>query len=878
MALPNLTRDQAVERAALITVGNYQINLDLTDGPDVNGGPSERTFRSTTTVVFDALAGADTVIDIAADTVRSASLNGHELDVSGYDESTGIPLRGLANRNVVIVDADCRYSNTGEGLHRFVDPVDDETYLYSQFETADAKRMFACFDQPDLKATFDVRVTAPKHWQVVCNSACTTVTENGANAVHTFATTPRMSTYLVALIAGPYAVWEDTYTDEHGNIPLGIYCRASLAQHMDAERLFTQTKQGFGFYHKHFGLPYAFGKYDQLFVPEFNAGAMENAGAVTFLEDYVFRSKVTRASYERRSETVLHEMAHMWFGDLVTMTWWDDLWLNESFATFASVLCQSEATEFKEAWTSFATVEKSWAYRQDQLPSTHPIAADIPDLAAVEVNFDGITYAKGASVLKQLVAYVGLQQFLAGLRDYFRTHAYGNATFDDLLAALEKASGRDLSNWGEQWLKTTGLNTLRPDFDVDANGKFTRFAVTQRGAAPGAGETRVHRLAVGIYDDNVSEVSGSAGETGKLVRVHREELDVEGSETEVPALVGVSRGKLILVNDDDLTYCSLRLDAQSLQTALERIADIAEPLPRTLVWSAAWEMTREAELRARDFVALVSGGIHAETEVGVLQRLLLQAQTALTSYAEPGWAREHGWPQYADRLLELARAAAPASDHQLAFVNTLCSSVLSPRHVETLAALLDGDPAALGLAGVNVDTDLRWRIVTALATAGAIDADGPEAPRIDAEAERDPTAAGKRHSATAAAARPQFDVKEKAFTTVVEDDTLANVMGRAIIAGIAAPGQAELLKPFTARYFEAIPGVWARRSSEVAQTVVVGLYPYWDISDAAIAAADEFLTAPESEVPPALRRLVLEGQAGVKRARRARRFDAGGTN
>lgn len=859
MALPNLTRDQAVERASVVTVENYRIDLDVTDG---NGAAGEQTFRSTTTVTFDALAGADTVIDIAADTVRSASLNGRELDVSGYDESTGIPLSGLVARNVVIVDADCRYSNTGEGLHRFVDPVDGETYLYSQFETADAKRMFACFDQPDLKATFDVRVTAPAHWKVVSNGATVEVSDG----VHTFATTPRMSTYLVALIAGPYAVWEDNYSDEHGDIPLGIYCRASLAQHMDSQRLFTETKQGFGFYHKHFGLPYAFGKYDQLFVPEFNAGAMENAGAVTFLEDYVFRSKVTRASYERRAETVLHEMAHMWFGDLVTMSWWDDLWLNESFATFASVLCQSEATEYTQAWTTFATVEKSWAYRQDQLPSTHPIAADIPDLAAVEVNFDGITYAKGASVLKQLVAYVGLEHFLAGLRDYFRTHAFGNATFDDLLAALEKASGRDLSNWGQQWLRTTGLNTLRPDFDVDAEGKFTRFAVTQSGAAPGAGETRVHRLAVGIYDDDGS---------GKLVRVHREELDVEGGITDVPALVGLSRGKLVLVNDDDLTYCSLRLDAESLQTALQRIADIAEPLPRSLAWSAAWEMTREAELRARDFVALVTGGVHAETEVGVLQRLLLQAQTALGSYAEPGWAREHGWPQFADRLLELARNAQPGSDHQLAYINALCSSVLSPRHVQTLAGLLDGDPAALGLAGVDVDTDLRWRIVTALATAGAIDADGPDTPQIDQEAQRDPTAAGKRHAAQASAARPQIDVKEAAFTTVVEDDTLANAAGRAMIAGITAPGQGELLKPFTARYFAAIPGVWARRSSEVAQSVVVGLYPYSDISEEGVAAADEFLSAPESEVPPALRRLVLEGQAAVQRSLKARRFDAG---
>lgn len=856
MALPNLTRDQAVERAALITVDSYRIDLDVTDG---SGAPGDRMFRSTTTVAFEALAGADTVIDIAAETIRSATLNGRELDVSGYDESTGIPLRGLEKRNVLVVDADCRYSNTGEGLHRFVDPVDNETYLYSQFETADAKRMFACFDQPDLKATFDVRVAAPTHWKVISNGATVSVQDG----VHTFATTPRMSTYLVALIAGPYAEWKDAYADEHGEIPLGIYCRASLAEYMDAERLFTQTKQGFGFYHKNFGLPYAFGKYDQLFVPEFNAGAMENAGAVTFLEDYVFRSKVTRASYERRAETVLHEMAHMWFGDLVTMTWWDDLWLNESFATFASVLCQSEATEFTEAWTTFATVEKSWAYRQDQLPSTHPIAAEIPDLAAVEVNFDGITYAKGASVLKQLVAYVGLEHFLAGLRDYFRTHAYGNATFGDLIAALEKASGRDLSDWGQQWLKTTGLNTLRPDFDVDADGKFTRFVVRQSGAAPGAGETRVHRLAIGIYDDDGS---------GKLVRVHREELDVEGPDTEVPALVGVSRGQLILVNDDDLTYCSLRLDERSLQTALERIADIAEPLPRSLVWSAAWEMTREAELRARDFVALVSGGIQAETEVGVAQRLLMQAQTALASYAEQGWAREHGWPQFADRLLELARAAPPGSDHQLAFVNTLCTAVLSTRHVVTLADLLDHDPAELGLAGLEIDTDLRWRIVTALAAAGEVDADGPATPFIDAEVQRDPTAAGKRHAAQAAAARPQLEVKEQAWTTVVEDDTLANITARSMIAGIAPPGQHELLTPFTARYFAAIAGVWERRSSEVAQTVVIGLYPHWDISEAGVAAADEFLSDPR--IPPALRRLVLEGQAGVKRSLRARKFDA----
>ncbi|WP_067721617.1 aminopeptidase N [Nocardia yamanashiensis] len=861
MSAPNLTREQAIQRAATVQVENYRVELDLTGQPTGPDAVTTGTFHSRSTVTFTATPGAQTFIDLVGAGVRSAVLNGVALDVSEYDESQGITLPNLAASNELVVDADCEYSNTGEGLHRFIDPTDNKVYLYSQFETADCKRMFACFDQPDLKATYDIIATAPEDWEVISNGAVIDTHRVGATIRHTFATTPRMSTYLVAMIAGPYAKWTDTYTDSHGEIPLGIYCRASLAEFMDAERLFTETKQGFGFYHTNFGVPYAFGKYDQLFVPEFNAGAMENAGAVTFLEDYVFRSKVTRASYERRCETVLHEMAHMWFGDLVTMKWWDDLWLNESFATFASVLCQVGATEYENAWTTFANVEKSWAYRQDQLPSTHPIAADIPDLAAVEVNFDGITYAKGASVLKQLVAYVGLEPFLAGLRDYFTEHAYGNATFDDLVGALEKASGRDLSDWGAQWLKTTGLNILRPEFTVDADGKFTSFTVVQGGAEPGAGERRVHRIAVGVYDE----------QDGKLVRTERVELDVEAAErTEVPALVGVSRGKLVLVNDDDLTYCSLRLDADSLDTVVARIADIAEPLPRTLCWSAAWEMTRQAEMKARDFVALVQRGVGAETEIGVVQRLLMQAHTALSSYADPAWAAATGWPEFADRLLELARAAGPGSDHQLAFVNALTGALLSEQHVQVLKQLLAGDPQGVGLAGLTVDTDLRWRVTQALAAAGSIDSDGVESPLIDAELERDNTAAGRRQAAAAATARPQAEVKASAWATVMEDDSVANITTRAIVTGFAPVGQAELLTPYVERYFAEVADVWERRSSEVAQTVVVGLYPHWAVTEEAVAVADKFLAGDH---PPALRRLVVEGKAGIERSLRARAFD-----
>jgi aminopeptidase N len=848
MAPPNLTRADAERRAALLEVADYRVELDLTDG---DGRPGEGTFTSTTTVRFTCREpGAESWIDVVAAGVRSAVLNGTELDVSGYREEDGIALPGLAAENELRVVADARYMNTGEGLHRFVDPVDGAVYLYSQFETADAKRMFACFDQPDLKARYTLTVTAPQDWKVVSNAAAESV-EGG---VHRFATSEIMSTYLVALVAGPYAEWNDQHVDDGGTIPLGIYCRASLAPHMDAERLFTETKQGFDFYHRHFGVRYPFGKYDQLFVPEFNAGAMENAGAVTFLEDYVFRSRVTRPVYERRAETVLHEMAHMWFGDLVTMAWWDDLWLNESFATWASVLCQAEATEYTEAWTTFATVEKSWAYRQDQLPSTHPVAADIPDLAAVEVNFDGITYAKGASVLKQLVAYVGLEPFLAGLRDYFTAHAWGNATFDDLLGALERASGRDLSGWGAQWLRTTGLNLLRPAFETDDEGRFSSFEVVQGGARPGAGELRTHRIAVGIYDDDGS---------GKLVRTHRVEVDVEGERTAVAELVGLPRGKLVLVNDDDLTYCALRLDPDSLVTLVDRIGDVADPLPRTLCWSAAWEMTREAELKARDFVALVAGGLSAETQIGVVQRLVLQAQTAVASYAEEEWSAERGWPLLTDALRFRLDTAPAGSDVQLAAVNALTGSVLPAGVLDDMRGWLSDVRVPEGL---SVDTDLRWRLLHALVAHGAAD----EA-RIAEEAAADPTATGARQAERARALVPTPEAKQRAWERAVHDDSLPNAVTEAVVAGFAHPAQRALLAPYVDRYFAEVAEVWQRRTSEHAQSVVVGLFPSWAVDKSTVEAADAWL-ADESH-PPALRRLVSEGRAGIVRALAAREFD-----
>ena len=856
MAVPNLAQEQAVERADLLDVDSYTVELDLTDGV---GKPGEGTFRSTTTVRFSCRTpGASSWIDLVAARVSSATLNGTALDITGYDEAKGITLPDLVADNEVIIEADGRYMNTGEGLHRFTDPVDGSVYLYSQFETADAKRMYACFDQPDLKAVHRVRVVAPADWVVISNAPCEHTEDTASGAVrHVFADSARISPYIVALVAGPYARWTDEYTDDEATIPLGIYCRASLAEHMDADRLFTETKQGFGFYHRAFGVRYPFGKYDQCFVPEFNAGAMENAGCVTFLEDYVFRSRVTRFLYERRCETVLHEMAHMWFGDLVTMRWWDDLWLNESFATWASVLSQSQATEYTGAWTTFATVEKAWAYRQDQLPSTHPIACDIPDVQAVEVNFDGITYAKGASVLRQLVAYVGLEEFLAGLRIYFTRHAWGNATLTDLLAALEQASGRDLSGWSAQWLETTGLNTLRPEYTVDGDGAFASFAVLQGGARPGAGERRTHRLAVGIYDSQPG--------TRALVRTHRLELDVSEERTEVPELIGVPAGQLVLVNDDDLTYCLMRLDDKSLATLVDRIGDITDSLPRTLCWSAAWEMTREAEFKARDFVALVLAGLPAETEVGVVQRLLLQVQTALSSYAEPGWAIEDGWPQFTRTLMDLVSTAIPGSDHQLALVNTLTTSLLGKPELDALAGWLAGEgvPEAL-----TVDTDLRWRLLQALTAHGVVGEN-----EIAAEQDRDATATGQRQAERALALLPTPAAKERAWQRAMRDDELPNAISEAIISGFSHYAQKQLLNPYLDRYFDEIAEVWDRRTSERAQSCVLGLFPSWVVDQRCLDVASTWLAAGDR--PAALRRLVSEGRAGVVRALAAQAFDAG---
>ena len=852
----NLTRDEAHERADLLSVAAYDIALDLTTGPT--------TFRTRSTVYFSvAREGASSFIDLIAASVEQITLDGESLDPATHFDGVRAQLPALSSgAHKLTIDATGVYMNTGEGLHRFVDPVDEEVYLYTQFEVADCRRMFAVFDQPDLKATFAFTVTAPAHWQVVSNEPTpdpqgvrtTGVTREVPSATWTFAPTPSMSCYITALIAGPYDVVRDKVQTRNGTVPLGILCRKSLTPHLDADNIFDVTKRGFTFYEKEFDCAYPFTKYDQIFTPEYNMGAMENAGAVTYNEMYVFRAKVTEAIIERRALTILHELAHMWFGNLVTMQWWNDLWLNESFAEWASTTCQAEATQWDTAWTTFGTAEKSWAYQQDQLSSTHPIVADIRDLEDVEVNFDGITYAKGASVIKQLVAYVGREPFTAGIREYFSDHPWENTTLTDLLDHLVRASGRDLHAWSRLWLETAGVNTLSLAVTTDDRDVISTAVITQS-AVEEFPTLRPHTLAIGSYS-----VVGD-----HMERVSRVELDVAGERTEVPALVGQYRPDLLLVNDDDLAYAKIRLDERSMATILANPRGFTNSLPCALVLGAAWDMTRDAEMSARDFCDLVLDTLPGETDSTLLRVLLSQMQTAARLYVAQGH-RHETLALVTARLRELAGSALPGSDAQLQLVSAFAGYAHRNEDVVWVRGLLEGSAALDGLA---IDTEMRWTLLTSLATAGhAAESE------IEHELQQDDTATGRERAARALASIPTAGAKAKAWHMVIEQEGLPNQTVDAVAQGFVKVHDTGLLTPYVEKYHTMLTTLWASRTHAIAESVVEGFYPVTLANRELVDASQSWLDA-NPEANPALRRVVSENRDGVRRALAAQLRDEG---
>ena len=800
----NLTRNEAIERASIIKrVHSYRIELDLPKDKDV--------FSSKVEIRFDAQEGASTFIDAITSSVKSINLNGEELSTDLADGER-IQLPNLAAENTLVIDAEMFYTNTGEGLHRFVDPADGEVYLYSQFEVPDSRRVFPVFEQPDLKAEFEFIVRVPSHWVVVSNQPEVKIEDKecGCGRAKTwfFKPTPRMSSYITAIVAGPYEKVTSELTNSEGRvIPLGVYARKSLMPFVDAEDMFELTRQGFEFYEEQFKTPYPFEKYDQLFVPEFNAGAMENAGCVTYLETYVFRSKVAEALRERRAITVLHELAHMWFGDLVTMKWWNDLWLNESFAEFMSHLALAEATKYTEGWTGFM-VRKDWGLKQDQLPTTHPITAEIRDLADVEVNFDGITYAKGASVLRQLVSYVGRDAFFAGLHEYLTKHSYANATLDDLLSELAAASGRDLASWSKVWLEEAGVTLLRPVVTTAEDGTIERLEITQEAFSEGA-SLRPHRLGVAGY---------SLTEEGTLTQVFREELDVDGASTVVEAAAGIARPDFILVNDGDLGYAKVRLDEQSLAFAVANITKFTDSLTRGVVMASAWDMTRDGEMPARDYLNLALTSIPVEDNMSLLMLTLRHIDEAVRTFVAPQ-ARPEAAEDTGRRLLLLARTAASGSDTQRMLVAAAARNASSEEQFEAIRGLFD---ATQTLDGLDLDVDLKWDLLVSLVR-GSVATESD----IDALEAEDDTMTGHQNAAACRAARAGEWIKADVWDKVLTDTSIPNDTRWAMISGFWAQARTNpsAYAPYVAEYFDALAGIWERFTFHTAEDLTTLLFP-----------------------------------------------------
>ena len=842
----NLTRDEAALRSSLVKTHSYQIDLDLTT--------SAETFIAKTCVKFSGLKpGQSTFIDALGKRVISASLNGVAFEVKDYDGQT-IHLPPLAAENELCLEIEGIYSNTGEGLHRFVDPADNEVYLYTQFETGDARQMYACFDQPDQKATFTISAITPKHWEVISNYDVDSVTDVGPDSKKVqFKESQVISTYVTAIVAGPYQHVHDEYVGEK-RIPLGIYARKSFFQYVDAENIFRVTKEGFAYFEKTFGLAYPFGKYDQLAVAEYNWGAMENVGCVTFHEDVlIFRSKVTESKHLGRASTILHEMAHMWFGDLVTMKWWEDLWLNESFAEWASYMATSEATKYTTAWTEFNALRKNWAYRQDQLSTTHPIATEMKDLEDVKTNFDGISYAKGASVLQQLVEHVGRENFIKGLRIYFTKHAFKNTTLNDLMIELEATSGRDLKPWAATWLQTAGVNTLRPEIEIES-GVYKKLTIKQEAPTMpvGSKELRPHRLRVALFD-----ISGDS-----LIKRKSVALDIAGASTDVTELHGEKEADLVLINDGDLTYAKLRFDERSITTLKSHLGGLNEPLARALIWASLWDSVRDGELSASDYIAIALNALGTESDISIVSATNANIDTAIWQYSAPA-NRAALRAKVSDALNKFLKASTPGSDHQLAFARGFAESAATPEQNKEIVEILNGS-----VKGLTIDAELRWHLLICAVKRGLLGATD-----IDAELAKDNTAHGKQYGALAHAAIPTAQAKEKAFASVTKEN-LSNTIHAYTCRGFNVALQSELVAPFVDRYFAILIELWNTKGYEIAETTATMLFPGFVVTEETLSKAQNWLDVTGKDAPNALRRVITEGRDAVARSLRAQKKDA----
>ncbi|TRZ86679.1 MAG: aminopeptidase N [Streptomycetaceae bacterium] len=834
----NISSLEASERSAHLWVESYTVTLNIV--------PGLTTFYSKSVVHFTSTqAGYSTFIDAPAHSIISATLNGSPIDTYHYDgESVFLP--NLALENELVIEMNAIFSKNGEGLQYSVDPLDGQAYLYTQGAPALMRHVYACFDQPDLKATLTLSAIVPRHWEAISNSPLVSREEiDELYSLCTFAPTARLATYITAFIAGPYHHVHDQYVGEK-NIPLGIYCRKSLAEQLDPDEIFKVTKQGFAFFEKVFGLGYPFDKYDQIAVVDFNWGAMENVGAVTFKEEkFVFRSKATEQMRKNRAMTIMHEMSHMWFGNLVTMQWWNDLWLNESFAEWAGYLAVDESTDFKGSWTSFNSKEKTWAYNQDQLISTHPIVVSVKDIEEANTNFDGITYAKGASALQQLVSHVGRDNFILGLRNYFAKHAFSNTTLADLLHELELTSGRDLTSWAKTWLQTAGVNTLRPALTIE-DGSYSSISIIQETPLMPVDSTelRPHRLAVGLYDL-----------VGNEIKIRRSvELDVAGPLTQVSELSGEKTADLLLINDQDLTYAKIRFDEDSLSTLKLHLGKISDSLTRALCWGAAWDMVRDAEISSRDFIEIASSGLPAEDDVTVFSIITDQLGTVVNLFTHD--KDRHELRMGVAKVLEsIMDTSLPGGDLQLQSAKAFASLAISTEQNARITNLLDG-----GLNGLVIDVDLRWHLVQALVERGLYSRE-----QLDKELTADPSTLGQLAHSLAIAAIPLLTSKELAWKTIT-DQRVATDIRKAMMRGFHLSTQHEFSEAFVDRYFSQLLVMWGGNSFESASSFAELAYPRFLTSESTLTKTNYWLNGAGRDAPSGLRRLVLEARDSLERA------------
>jgi aminopeptidase N len=815
----SLTVEHARTRASTISVDRYAVDLDLTRG--------DETFGSTTTVSFRChREGGSTFLDLRPRTLHRVRLNGEDVDVTTLRDGH-LWLTGLQAHNELDVSAEMAYSHDGEGLHRSVDPADGRAYVYAMSFLDAAPRIFACFDQPDLKAPYALTVSAPPDWTVVGNGAARPV----AAGRWQLAETPPLSTYFVTLVAGPY----HSVRSSHDGIPLGLHVKQSLAEHLDrdAHEILRVTGQAFDEYHRLFGVRYPFGEYHQAFVPEFNAGAMENPGCVTFRDQMVFRSRVTDAERGSRARTIVHEMAHQWFGDLVTMTWWDDLWLNESFAEFMTHRVCHDATDFTDAWVDFAFTRKRWGMLADQRPTTHPVAGNgAADAAAALSDFDGISYAKGAALLKQLNAHLGDDVFLAGVRRHIEQHTFGNAALADLLAAWERAGAPDIRAWAEQWLRRPGVDTIGLDDGGDGTDRPSRLLLRRTPPADHPAQ-RPHTL-------TVAELTAEGSRQDATVRV-------EGDTTPVDLAPRADEPVLVPDANDD-TWAKVRLDPRTVAALPRLLPQVPDPVTRAVLWNSLTYAVDDAELDPSSVLGILEAALpHERQEVALGALLGWVTGTLRGRYLPPGSADERV-AALADAVL---RHASPGGGAQIAAARALAASATGP---DTLARWLDGDPPP----GLTMDADMRWAVLQRLCVLGAAD----EAALLR-ELDRDRTGEGAVHAARCRAALPSAEAKAEAWRLVTKDPTVGNYVLYATCEGFWAPEQAALTQPYVERYFAEIPATARLRSGWVVSQTAKLAYPVYSVSEGTLRLAERALG---DDLDPGVRRAVADRSHDLRRA------------